>query len=140
MQNRIKLGYFPDWGNVPTLLFTAEEVLVLVELETLFRTLAADGGIIEIHELEFIEAHHGVNVRARLSEIDEGMQKVGDENHFIWSTTDAYWKEFADLISALRDENGMKHGHQYLDCSLSHDIQVIVSLNEYANDFCERFG
>jgi len=141
MQSKIKVGYFPDWSDDPTVLFSTERPALLGEFEHLLQNLA-DEKIreIAIHQLNFIEPHHHIKIIARLSEHDAGMQRLKDADSFVWATTCKYWKEFAAMLSVLRQGDETKGGHQYLDSSLTDDIQIIVSLNEYPADFWTKFG
>lgn len=155
MQAKLLVGYFPGWSQCDTgrssVLIYAEDLSATTELENLFLALAkGEVKDVQLHTLDFIEPYGGIEICARLSEVDKAMQKLDDVNSFEWETTSTHWENFADLVSVFRKpqpdtefwkmfrEWGGRGSHQYLDTDVNYGVDVEVSFNEYSEEWFKQ--
>ncbi len=83
----VRIGYFEDFKSSDTLLLEAEAEGLRALAET-FRSLAA--GTLDrlaLHELPFVQVHHGVQLIATRSNHDRGTRRSVPETRFCGSAT-----------------------------------------------------
>jgi hypothetical protein len=136
MTAHVRIGYFEAFKSSNTLLLEAdaEGCRALAEV---FRRLAA-GTVKEIslHDLPFIEVHHGVQLIARRGRHDRGTRRGGDQHVFWWERNADGWQDAADKLDVLTN---CEEAHHYLDAQ---DDQVVVQVSkgEYGDGWWGTHG
>jgi len=133
---RIRIGYFEDFKSSDTLLLEtdAEGLRTLAEM---FRSLAR--GTLEgvaVHDLPFVEVHHGVQLTATRGASDLGIRRADVGNVFLWERTANGWEEAAEKVDVLAQH---REGHHYLDTD-EDQVVVQVSRGEYGDDWWHKHG
>jgi hypothetical protein len=130
----VRVGFFQDFKSSDTLLIDGDSD-GLRSLSSTFRQLAATHTKqVALHELAFVEIHHGLQVHASRADGDAGaaFQRTGVIS---WICSDLAWESAADKVDVLSEEGS---GHQYLD-DLS-DITVMASIAEYGEPWWRKHG
>ncbi|HEX2953891.1 MAG TPA: hypothetical protein VHR47_07890 [Bacillota bacterium] len=130
---RIRLGYFERWRNEHPLILFSGHHFAANKLELIFRDLAKD----ELKEVDFnslcdVETFHGIELKALRSQENKGLLRKGEKPSFEWVLSGETWKTFADLLSGFHEEES---GHQYLYVYAEDHTEVMVSINEYPDDW-----
>jgi hypothetical protein len=150
LEAKLRVGYFDNWcGEGPYILFSGN-MEVIQKLEEVFYDLSKSKITeINIEQLEFVEIHHGLKIKACVAQKTPGFLKMfgisyslglreyGEKNSFIWDLQDWEWDNNAGLIS---DFEGEMPSHQYLNVFNSGTTGVVVSKNEYSDEWWEKFG
>jgi hypothetical protein len=131
----IRIGYFEDFKSSKPLLLEADAEGIQ-SLAEAFRSLAA-GTIanVVLHELPFVEIHHGVQLIATRGSQDRGTQRDA-ENVFSWERDAEGWQEAAEKLDALTQYGA---GHHYLDAD-NDQVVVQVSKDEYGDGWWHTHG
>jgi len=132
----LRIGYFKDFKSSNAILLEADTD-GLRALAQLFRSLAA--GTLDnvgLHDLPFVEAHHGVLVTATRSAHDRGARHADARPAFLWERTEDGWRDAADKLDVLSQH---KEGHQYLDAD-EDEVVIQVSKGEYGDDWWREHG
>lgn len=133
---RVRLGYFEDFKSSNTLLMEADAVGLRALAQT-FRSLAAgDDSTVAIHQLPFLEVHHGVRLTAQRAPRDRGVRQIGVENIFAWERTEDGWLDAAEKVEVLIHHD---FGHHYLEGDTD-EVVVQVSKGEYGDDWWLTHG
>ncbi len=132
----VRIGYFEDFKSSDTLLLEADAEGLRALAET-FRSLAA--GTLDrlaLHELPFVQVHHGVQLIATRSNHDRGTRRSDAGNAFLWERDADGWQDAAEKLDVLTQCDG---GHHYLDAD---DDQVVVEISrgEYGDDWWHTHG
>jgi hypothetical protein len=97
----LRIGYFEDFKSSNTLLLEADGD-GLRALADLFRSLAAgDLDILAVHDLPFVEPHHGVRLTATRSADDRGTRRAPAGHSFLWERTADGWLDAAEKLDVL---------------------------------------
>jgi hypothetical protein len=132
----LRIGYFEDFKSSNTLLLEADAD-GLRALAQLFRSLAAGTlDTLGLHDLPFVEAHHGVLVTATRSARDLGARRGDAGPSFRWQRTEDGWRDAADKLDVLSQ---YAEGHHYLDGD-EDEVVIQVSKGEYGDDWWRRHG
>ena len=118
----VRIGYFEDFKSSDTLLLEADAEGLRALAET-FRSLAA--GTLDrlaLHELPFVQVHHGVQLIATRSNHDRGTRRSDAGNAFLWERDADGWQDAAEKLDVLTQ---CEEGHHYLDAD---DDQVVVEM------------
>ena len=135
--NRVRLGYFDDFKSRDTLLMEADAE-GLHGLAALFRSLAAGTlDALALHDLPFVEVHHGVQLTATWSSHDRGTRRCNTGNAFLWERTQLGWEDAADKLEVLTQ--GEHACHHYLDAE-EDEVVVEVSKSEYGDEWWLEHG
>ena len=132
----VRIGYFEGFKSSNTLLLEADADGLRALSET-FRSLAAGTlTAVALHELPFIEVHHGGGLVATRSARDRGIRRADVENVFLWERTAEGWQDSAEQVDVLTQ---CAHGHHYLDAE---DDQVVVEVSraEYGDGWWQTHG
>jgi hypothetical protein len=132
----MRIGYFEAFKSSQTLLVeaSAEELRTFAEL---FRSLAAGTlGQLAVHDLPFVEVHHGVPLTASRGARDRGARRTDVGNTFAWERTADGWEDVAEKLDVLAQH---PEGHHYLDTD-EDDVVVQVSRGEYGDDWWRKHG
>jgi hypothetical protein len=122
---QVRVGFFQDFKSSDTVLIDGDRD-GLRSLSSAFRQLASTGTTqIALHELSFVETHHGLQIHAFRASRDAGtaFQSAGV---ITWACSESAWESAAAKIDVLAEQG---FGHQYLD-ELS-NITVMASIAEY---------
>ncbi len=146
MDSIINLGFFPKWGYGETMIMFSGEWKAIKLLESLFADLAnGKSREIRFDKLEFIKAYQGIKLYGFVSEKDEYLKNVEGDNVFHWVLPKSKWKEFSSLISGFNiidDSEILGHkghkGHQYLDTFNRNNLDIMVSVDEYSDEWWTR--
>jgi|SRR4029079_2222481 len=99
----IEIGFFRDFKSSNTLLIEGDSS-GLRQLADVCRDLAEDGGSTAIHELPFVEVHHGIRVVASTADRDVvGASMNGLD--LSWKRSRTGWQETAEKLRALENDN-----------------------------------
>jgi hypothetical protein len=142
LDSKIYLGFFPKWGYGETMIMFSGERIAIKKLKDLFLDLA-NGELIEIRfdKLKFIKAYQGIELYGFVSEKEEYIKNVAGDNVFYWTLPKSKWEDFASLISGFNDKDieQLGHGvHQYLDTFTTDNLDIMVSVDEYSEDWWDR--
>ena len=91
------------------------------------RQLLENGAAVAIHDLPFVEKHHGLRVFAKRGQRDIGASIDG--GNVTWQRSVDGWE---DVLAKLHPVLDTKAGHQYLDAN-GDAITVMVSIGEYSD-------
>ena len=133
---RVRIGYFEDFKSSNTVLLEADAE-GLRALAEMFRSLA--GGTVdglELHDLPFVEIHHGVQLTATRGVRDRGTRRADVGNAFLWERTPDGWEDAAEKLDVLTQYG---EGHHYLDAD-EDQVIVQVSRGEYGDDWWRTHG
>lgn len=130
---KLKLGHFDGWGNEGQLILFSGDKDAIYHLELIFRDLAK-GKLNEMkfNEINFIQIFHNIELKAILSSKDNGLARKGGSNSFEWILPDEKWESFAELLTIFQDG---RPGHHYLDSYSKDNTEVMVSIDEYSDDW-----
>lgn len=142
LESIINLGFFPEWGYGETMIMFSGERKAIEKLESLFFDLA-NGKLKEIRfdKMEFIKAYKGIELFGFVSEKDEYIENVAGVNEFHWVLPKSKWEHFASLISVVNDKDRERFGqdgHHYLDTYTTNNIEIMVSVDEYPDEWWNR--
>ena len=132
----VRIGYFEDFKSSNTLLLEGDAD-GLGALAEMLRSLAAgtlDG--LALHDLPFVEIHHGVHLTATRSSHDRGTRRADAGNAFLWERTPGGWQDAAEKLDVLTQH---EEGHHYLDAD-EDQVVVQVSKGEYGDDWWHTHG
>ena len=141
MGSKINLGFFPKWIYVETMIMFSGERKVIKQLENPFSDLAnGKSKEIRFDKLEFIKAYKGIELYGFVSEKDEYIENVTGDNVFHWVLPKSKWEEFASFISGFKDDKKLlgRGRHQYLDTLNRNNLDIIVSVDEYSDEWWNR--
>jgi len=130
---RVHIGFFRDFKSSDTVLIEGDSNGLRLLADT-FRRLAKNVGPVAIHELPFVEVHHGIRIVATVSKRDDGASIHGLD--VSWERSTDGWQDAADKLDALEMATA---GHQYLDAS-SDQVTVEVSIGEYGDSWWTQNG
>jgi hypothetical protein len=130
----VHIGFFRDFKSSDTVLIEGDSNGIRLLADT-FRRLATNGAPIAIHELPFVEVHHGIRLVATLADDDAGASINGLE--ISWERSADGWREAAEKVDALVET--ARPGHQYLD-SARDQITVEASCGEYGDSWWKQNG
>jgi len=139
---QLRLGYFPEWENKFTMILFSGDRRLIKELERMFFDLS-NGKIKEIwfDKLGFIKPYNGIKVLGFVSDKDDYIEYIAGDNEFHWVLPKHRWEDFAYLISVFNDKDAgyVGHrGHHYLDTPSKGDIKIMVSVDEYSDEWWSR--
>src|SRR5262249_51209293 len=121
----------------------------LKKLVEVFQALSSGGAEhLWLESLPFVQAHRSVSILAERSSKSLGLQYAAGDAHwsnpsrpkpsFIWRLTEEDWEEVGLIVAGFE---GPGEGHQYLDClGVQDDVQLVVAMNEYGEDWWQRHG
>ena len=122
----VHIGFFRDFKSSNTVLIEGDSNGLRLLADT-FRHLAKTVGPVAIHELPFVEVHHGIRIAATVSKRDNGASINGLD--VSWERSADGWQDAADKLDALESATA---GHQYLDTG-SDQVTVMASIGEYGD-------
>jgi len=132
----VRIGYFEDFKSSNTLLLEAD-AKGLGALAEMFRSLAA--GTLDhltLHDLPFVEVHHGVQLTATRTTRDRGTRRDNAGHVFLWERSADGWQDAAEKLDVLTQR---EKGHHYLDAD-EDQVVVQVSKCEYGDDWWHAQG
>ena len=131
----INLGFFPDWKQTDTLLFSSDtDTLSLLEPSLTDLSLSRRDEI-NLHELPFVRAHHGIAVIAQRVSVDAGASRETVPAVFRWARSSEGWAAVLTQIRHLIN-SGPGH-HNYFD-GPSDEVVVEFAVGEYNDDWWQR--
>jgi len=125
--SRVHIGFFRDFKSADTVLIDGDSRGLHLHADAL-RGIAADGRPTAIHELPFVEIHHGIRIFARRTEHDAGESISGVD--VTWRRSASGWEEAAERVEILASVTA---GHQYLDAL--DGVCVMASIGEYGEQW-----
>jgi hypothetical protein len=120
----VRIGFFRDFKGADTLLIDGDSDGLRLLADRL-RQLLENGEAVAIHDLPFVEKHHGLRVFAKRGQRDIGA--LIDGVNVTWQRSADGWE---DVLAKLHPLLETKAGHQYLDAN-DDAITVEVSTGEY---------
>lgn len=129
----LRVGFFRDFKTRDTLLLDGDRD-ALRQLADTCRRVAHDGSTIALHDLPFVEVHHGLRIIAIVGPRHSGATVNGVDIH--WERSKSGWLDTVEKLEALA---GAAVGHQYLD-AIKDLTQVMASSGEYDNEWWARNG
>lgn len=132
MIRKMRIGHFINFKSEPQIILVSGDKDSIYKLELVFRNLS-NGNLqsVIINKLDFVQRYNGLEINALLVPKDIGIIRQNN-NSFTWSLCSETWESFAELISIFRSG---KHGHHYLDCFSKDNTHIIISSDEYADDW-----
>jgi len=127
----IQIGFFRDFKSSDTLLIEGDSS-GLRQLADVCRDLAEDGGSTAIHELPFVEVHHGIRVVASTADRDDGASMNGLD--VSWKRSRNGWHETAEKLRGLETTTA---AHQDLDVG-EDALTVVASSGEYGDAWAQN--
>ncbi len=142
MNTKLLMGYFSGWSQCnsgkSSILIFGESQNAIQQLQDIFIKLAT-GEVEEValHTASFIEPLGAIDVMARRSDVDRGMQRIESGNSFRWETTARFWGHFAREVAVFRDDYPYGQ-HQYLDTEVLDALDVEVSFCQYSREWIKQ--
>lgn len=142
MDSKLNLGFFPEWEYGNTMIMFSGDRKAIKKLERLFFDLA-NGVLKEIRfdKLDLVKSYKSTELFGFVSEKDEYIENVAGDNVFHWVLPQNKWEYFASLISGFNDRASERlghGGHHYLDTYSTKDIIIMVSAEEYSDEWWNR--
>ena len=137
-RKHIRIGYFEDFKGEDSILISAD-IHGLIELEDVFLKLSNGLEYYDFSKLKLLDKIHRIDMNVFTEKNNIGLKKT-EKDKYEWRLCKEKWGEFREKITAmyrLRNE-----GHHYLDSDseANDDYQVVLSLNEYPEDFWEKYS
>ena len=131
MDNSIKIGFLKDFKGEDSLLISVN-INGLLKIEELFQSLSLNSSIISFKNIDTYNPQN-LDLTLQISNSNIGLIKTGKKLN--WILTIKQWGSIREKATSLIKNS--TSGHHYLDSEnpKNKDIQVILSLNEYGQDF-----
>ena len=134
MSSLLRLGCLDKWENQYRMIIFSGRNDSVYKLQLIFEELSK--GTIQnvcLDKLDFILPFHCLEITAIVSKNDSGLKRIDKKkNKYQWILTRETWKYYAKLLSVFRE---VELGHQYLDCNSNDDVKIMVSSEEYPDDW-----
>ncbi len=140
MNGKMKVSYFPGWENECTMIVFSGNTNLIKKLQSIFYNLSK--GLIDevrIDKLDFIEAYSKIEITAKIVTEESFVITNSNENIFYWGAKKSDWDDYAWWISCFEKNNGNQCGHQYLETQKYDKIQIMVSKDEYSDEWWEKY-
>lgn len=137
LDKNIRIGFFKDFKGEDSILISAD-IHGLLELESAFLQLASNERKIKITDIKYLDKEHTIPMTLYSTDTNEGLRQIGD--FYEWKLTSEKWDRIRQMTTTLYRNDSS--GHQYLDSDSfdNLDLQVILSFNEYNDDFWTQVG
>jgi hypothetical protein len=131
---QVRVGFFENFKSGDTLLLDGDSEGLRSLAGTLRELSTVDHLQVALHELPFVEVHHGLRIYASRSGRSCGATNQG-EGEIAWTCPASAWETAADKVAQL-SEGGS--GHQYL--VEGPQITVMASSAEYDDIWWQKHG
>ena len=130
---QVHIAFFKDFQMTDTLLMDGDREGLGLLVQTLHQLAAGPGDPVALHELPFVNAHHGIRVFVLCTSRDSASIRGGE---ITWERSAAGWKDAAAMVAMLMQG---RPGHQYLDAEHD-DIMLMASTGEYSDNWWRKNG
>lgn len=132
----LSIGYFEEFKfGDPTILIWGDKSGLTMFSERLRKLSAASNKSIVLNDIPIVRTVHDAKIRLEIVKHRSGMirSEASPEANFLWSLSPSQASDFADLVTEITKAD---HAcHQYLETENEAEIVVVVSKDEYPDDF-----